>query len=437
MFRQLIAGAWLAIATIIAGCQAQPVKDTSAEQNAQGFVQVNGKQFEINGEPYRFAGANYWYGAYIAATDPDRLRKELDHLAANHVTNLRVLAVSEQSELVRAVRPAMLNKNGQLDHTLLAGLDLFLAEAAKRDIKVVLYFSNFWQWSGGMTQYLNWFVGTPLIDPDLTGKWNDYMEQSADFYTCAPCQAHYQKTIRQIIERKNTINGRAYHNDNTIMSWQLANEPRPGGSPFSQTRSDNYITWVDQTARFIKTLAPKQLVSTGSEGVMGSQEDEPTYIKAHQSPAIDYLTVHMWIKNWGWFDIYNPEKTFPSAKQKAKSYLENHIRIAKTLNKPLVLEEFGAERDNGKIAPNTSTSYRDQYYAFVFNIIEQNLTPLAGSNFWAYGGFGKAGKTPELWQVGDDYLGDPPQEPQGLNSVFAGDKSTWKIIRKHANAITQ
>ena len=128
MFRQLIAGAWLAIATIIAGCQAQPVKDTSAEQNAQGFVQVNGKQFEINGEPYRFAGANYWYGAYIAATDPDRLRKELDHLAANHVTNLRVLAVSEQSELVRAVRPAMLNKNGQLDHTLLAGLDLFLAE---------------------------------------------------------------------------------------------------------------------------------------------------------------------------------------------------------------------------------------------------------------------------------------------------------------------
>ena len=37
-------------------------------------------------------------------------------------------------------------------------------------------------------------------------------------------------------------------------------------------------------------------------------------------------------------------------------------------------------------------------------------------------------KHAEQWQVGDDYTGDPAQEAQGLNSVFAGDSSTLQVI---------
>ncbi len=51
MFRQLIAGAWLAIATIIAGCQAQPVKDTSAEQNAQGLYKLTVSSLRLTANP--------------------------------------------------------------------------------------------------------------------------------------------------------------------------------------------------------------------------------------------------------------------------------------------------------------------------------------------------------------------------------------------------
>ncbi|WP_165932649.1 hypothetical protein [Flavobacterium cellulosilyticum] len=34
------------------------------------------------------------------------------------------------------------------------------------------------------------------------------------------------------------------------------------------------------------------------------------------------------------------------------------------------------------------------------------------------------------WSAGDPLTTDPPQEPQGLNSVFPTEKSTLKIVKK-------
>lgn len=409
---------------------------TNEQAISAEFVTVDGQQFMLNHRPYRFVGANYWYGAYVSATDPARMVEELDFLQAKGVHNLRVLGLSEHSQLSRAVRPGMLSQNGTLEERLMRGMDRFLAEAAIRDFKVVLYLTNFWQWSGGMTQYNQWYAGADMLDPDTTVRWDDYMEASADFYTCEPCQNTFRKTIETLIQRKNTVTGRRYKDDPTIMSWQLANEPRPGGNTFSQERADAYDHWVSTTASFIKQLAPHQLVSTGSEGIKGSQESAEVYMKAHAHAAIDYMTVHLWIKNWGWFDIHNAEATFEGAKQQALSYLRQHADMATTLNKPLVLEEFGAERDQGLLAPGTATQYRDEYYRTVFNLIEQYADgPYAGSNFWAFAGSGRAGDNPEVWAEGDDFLGDPPQEAQGLNGVFDTDHSTWKVIKAHAEKL--
>lgn len=36
-------------------------------------------------------------------------------------------------------------------------------------------------------------------------------------------------------------------------------------------------------------------------------------------------------------------------------------------------------------------------------------------------------------EKGDDVLGDPPVEEQGLNSLFDCDKSTWDIITNYTN----
>ncbi len=73
---------------------------------------------------------------------------------------------------------------------------------------------------------------------------------------------------------------------------------------------------------------------------------------------------------------------------------------------------------------------RDKYYINAFDRIVEHATrrgPLAGCNIWAYSGEGRPAKDHLYWQPGDDYLGDPPQEEQGLNSVFDTD-STVELI---------
>ncbi|MDB5910067.1 MAG: mannanase [Massilia sp.] len=44
-------------------------------------------------------------------------------------------------------------------------------------------------------------------------------------------------------------------------------------------------------------------------------------------------------------------------------------------------------------------------------------------------------RAPGWWKPGDDFIGDPPQEEQGLHSVFDSDASTLAIIREHAQRL--
>ena len=39
------------------------------------------------------------------------------------------------------------------------------------------------------------------------------------------------------------------------------------------------------------------------------------------------------------------------------------------------------------------------------------------------------------WQAGDDYMGDPAQEPQGLFSVMAADSTTLVILSATADKV--
>lgn len=414
-----------------------PTANVATSPAHEHFVRVNGGHFELQGKPYVITGVNMWYAAYLGAPnevgDRDRLAKELDNLKAIGVNNLRVLAVSEKSEINSAVKPAVTNGFGNYDETLLQGLDYLLVELAKRDMTVVLYFNNFWQWSGGMTQYMAWIEGEPVQDPNVTNEWEAFMAKSASFYRSEKAQQEYRKTLEKIITRVNSINGKAYVDDATIMSWQLANEPRPGNSQTTAAEKQIYIDWVHAAAAYIKTLDAHHLVSSGSEGEMGSVNDMQVFIDAHATPDIDYLTYHMWIRNWSWFDKTKPAETWPSAWEKAQNYMRAHIDVAKQLNKPLVLEEFGLDRDMGSYAMDSTTEYRDNYFRGVFELMLASLEqgePSAGYNIWAWNGYGRTTRANYWWQEGDDFMGDPPQEEQGMYGVFDTDASTIAIMKE-------
>jgi len=429
--RHFLQSTGLALPLIAAGCASFTARQTRPED----FVSVRNGRFELRSKPYYYVGTNLWFGAYVSAASLPggraRFRRELDRLQALGATNIRLLAGSETSPLAGAIHRGITRAPGDWDEELLQGLDFCLAEMARRDFRAVLFVSNYWQWSGSFAQYVRWITGETIPDPDrpvmARGDWHAFMEFSARFYHTPAAVQLYHDYLRQLIHRRNTVNGRSYREDPTIMTWELANEPRPGADHPGDIPV--FCNWVDATAKFIHEEAPQQLVCTGSEGIHGSLDREDVFIDSHKTPAIDYVTVHMWLKNWGWLKEPELGTDFEIAAGKARDHVEQHTRIATDrLKKPLVLEEFGLPRDHERYAPGTPTTARDEYFRRMFEQVNTSCRAgraLQAANFWAWGGEGRA-TVPETSAA--HFLGDPPCEPQGLNSIFDTDTTTQTVI---------
>jgi mannan endo-1,4-beta-mannosidase len=433
--RDFIKTTSLALPLIAAGCAG-----TQGASQAE-FVSVRDARFELRGKPYTYIGANMWFGCYLGDTalagGRERLARELARLQSIGATNVRLLAGSETSPLVGAISRGITRAPRDWDEDLLKGLDFCLAEMAKRDMNGVLFLSNYWQWSGSFAQYVRWVTGETIPDPDLpkiaAGDWGGFMRMSARLYSTPVANEYYLAYVAHLLERRNTVNGRRYCEDPTIMTWELANEPRPGTDDEATMKDvPRFCEWVDATARFIHQRAPKQLVCTGSEGVWGSLKKPEVFIAAHKTPAIDYVTVHMWFKNWGWLKDPALTPAYEEAVGKAREHVEMHNKIATDqLKKPLVLEEFGLPRDHENYDPASPTTARDDYYGRMFAQVAESCRAgraLQGANFWAWSGEGRASE--KKGATAGAFTGDPFCEPQGLNSVFDTDKSTLAVIAK-------
>ncbi len=431
-----------------AGLLAAPAFGAAKKKPAappKGFVAVKDGHLVLDGKPYRFTGANLWYGAWLGSPgttgDRERLKRELDRLKALGVTNLRVLGAGERSPAKAAVAPTFQEKPGVYDQDLLKGLDVLLAEMAARDMKAVIYVNNFWDWSGGMPAYLNWVGTGPWFQQgDPAHPWPEFPDYSGRFYGDQKANALFRRYLMGLVGRQNTVTGKAYRDDPTIMAWQLANEPRPGGTEeFGNKNLPTYYKWISEISTIIKTLDPQHLVSTGSEGSMGCLHSETCVVEAHKPATIDYLTLHVWPNNWGWIDVKNQPATYADGEAKCREYVTRHIALAKQLNKPLVIEEFGLIREERSFVPNSPTADKDRFYKTIYGLALDDMKaggPVAGTNFWAWNGEGRA-QHPDAWFVHGDksFVGDPPQEEQGLYGVFDNDASTKAVIAGHAAAV--
>lgn len=400
------------------------------------FVKRNSKgNFMLNEQPYYFIGTNFWYGAILGSTgqggDRDRLIRELDFMNANGITNLRVLIGADgENGVPSKVEPTLQVKPGVYNDNIFDGLDFFMAEMGKRNMKAVLYFTNSWEWSGGYSQYLNWVGKGKNPVPSVDG-WPAYMEYVKQYATCSECKELLKNHIKNVMTRTNRYTGKRYVEDPAIFSWQIGNEPRA----FSDENKAPFAAWLKDISTYIKSLDKNHMVSIGSEGQWGCEMDMDLFEQIHDDTNIDYLTMHIWPKNWSWLDVKNMPGTLQNSIDKTAEYMNNHIAVARKLKKPIVLEEFGFPRDHHEYNLKDSTALRDKYYTAVFEKIltaSQEKDVLAGCNFWAWGGFGRPNPQHIFWEKGDDYLGDPAQEEQGLNAVFDTD-ATVTLVKKYAS----
>lgn len=432
------------------------------QESSSPYIYVKDGKFYQGDNEYRFIGTNFWYGAILASEgrggNRQRLIQELDLMQQTGIDNIRVLVGGDGREGIPShIMPKLQLEPGVYNDTILLGLDYLMAELEKRDMKAVLFLNNAWEWSGGYGAYLDWvgfsadvqsstrpgemvhFDRTPV--PSIEGWW-EYMQYVSNFVLNDSAKALANQHLKNIVSRVNTVTGKPYSESPALMSWEIANEPRCFAD--DSLHKAKFVEWIDQQSTMIKAIDPNHLVTTGSEGYHGCQDDMKLFTDIHTLPNIDYACIHIWPNNWGWLGQFNQnydaDKTIDA---NAADPIVDRVQIACDSTKayidaaytalegqmPIVLEEFGYPRDRFLFTPGSATQGRDAYYKYVFDII-RTTGQISGCNFWGWGGLANVKHT--IWQPYDDYVCDPAQEEQGLNSVFACDSSTLQIIRETA-----
>lgn len=395
-----------------------------------GFVKVKDGHFVRHGQPYYYVGTNFWYGAILGSEgqggDRKRLCRELDKMKSLGIDNLRILVGSDGKRGVKTkVEPTLQEAPGVYNDTILAGLDYLLMQMEKRNMVAVLYLNNSWEWSGGYGYYLEQAGMGKAPRPNEDG-YPAFMNFVAKYASCEKAHQLFYDYVRFIIGRTNRYTHRRYVDDPAIMSWQIGNEPRA----FSKEALPAFEHWLAEASSLIRSLDSNHLISIGSEGSWGCENDIACYERICADKNVDYCNIHLWPYNWSWARQDHLVEDLGVSCQNTKEYIDQHLDVCARIKKPLVMEEFGYPRDGFSFTPGSSTVGRDGYYQYVFGLVADNAEKgeyFAGCNFWGWGGF--AQPMHEQWQVGDDYTGDPAQEAQGLNSVFVKDASTLKVIR--------
>ena len=300
-----------------------------------GSLAVKGTRFMKGGRPFFISGINYWAGPTLARDGNqagwDQVRRDLDGIQAAGINMIRACVAtegpdSEPFRIVPTIQPAL----GQYDPAGVGGVMRFSEEIQKRRPPRDLHARQ-------LLAVVGRFRAVPVVagagpipypPPSPGGNWDRFQHFSGGFYTNAKAVAGYDAFIKFLVPK---LAG------NPMITWELANEPRGMKSVGA------YRKWIDATARLIKSLAPSQLVTTGSEG----QTQTPTYaglnvVDDHQSAAIDFICFDMWAANWNWVRKENLAEGTPKALDRAKKYINEHAQAAAKVGKPILLEEFGS-----------------------------------------------------------------------------------------------
>ncbi|PRW59651.1 nitrilase 2 isoform A [Chlorella sorokiniana] len=394
---------------------------TPVDPNSEFFVRIEDGEFVTGCERFLLAGWNQWEVVEAAAgapalsgasipvnmTGPELVRDLLQKGKANGFNVMRTWAHTVNPQFAMQTAP------GRYNEAALRGLDYLLDEARKAGIKLILAFTSNWTPTGGVPEYLKWCGSTDQVD----------------FFTKPECVDIYQGFVKTILNRVNTINGRTYKNDPTIMAWNLLNEPRCQGCPAGTVGK-----WMDHQARYVKSIAANHLVTTGEEGFFGccknpanpgqpytewAAEEGQDFILDHSSPAIDYAAIHAWPDNWQQLD--------PAW---LATWVSSHAEAAqKELKKPLVLEEFGKV-----VSPNFTVggksfeytleqrnSFLNAAYADINKMLQDPASGLKGALFWQWFDDGQEAGTTE-------------GGGRGLYGIYSGDDA-FKPILENAQLV--
>ncbi|MFN2499897.1 MAG: cellulase family glycosylhydrolase [Pyrinomonadaceae bacterium] len=331
------------------------------------FVQTRGSRFVIAGRPFRFVGANI----AVMYRDEDRARmpETLRQAAQAGMSVVRVWASGEGGP--KDVGPVADLKDwprthpfrwepGSWNEEAFVHLDHTIAQAAQNKLYVQLCLANWWRDTGGVTQYLRWAGIEDAADNGYPFGINP--ERAMLFYTNAKTRQLYREHLEKIVTRRNSITGVLYRDDPTILGWELMNEAQAVTSRWTERRA-----WIAEMSTYLKSLDPNHAITPGTWGYRTAAERRE-WLADHRLPNIDFCDVHNYPKD--------DSDSFVDSPAALRQFVENRAAASFSINKPIVLGEFGIGTEGYR-----GVSQTEWFRAFFESSVRAGA---AGAMFWIF-----------------------------------------------------
>ncbi|GAA3452780.1 cellulase family glycosylhydrolase [Dactylosporangium matsuzakiense] len=374
MYTRLLVRALTAAAAVMlvaAGGTASAAENTETGAG-KGFVTRQGADLKLDGKTFRFAGSNNYYLHYQSRKMVDDV---LGDAAAAGFDVLRTWGFMESGQngvsllSFDGTKPVA---NDGPDG--LGRLDYVLKAAHDKGLRLVIPLTNNWSDFGGMDQYVKWRGGS----------------NHDDFYTDPVIRGWYKDWIAHVLNRTNALTGVQYKNDPTVLAWELANEPRCGGSgqlPRSANCTDRtLVNWADDVTRFMHGVDRNHLVGVGDEGFLCTDRTSSDWTincadgvdsaALAALPGVDLASFHLYPDGWGKDAAWGTQ------------WIRTHAQIADRVHKPVMLGEFGIKDKSTRNLTYkawTDEAVRDNLDGFLYWILSGVQDD--GTNYPDYDGF--------------------------------------------------
>ncbi|MBM3707809.1 MAG: hypothetical protein FJW61_01860 [Actinobacteria bacterium] len=266
--------------------------ETTTENISQLLpVEIYNNSFTIDRKPFRFIGANAinfgYYNEYGLS-----IEEAIKAASENGISVIRIMV--GLGEDTWGGKP-------------FEEYDKVLDISAKHGVYVIVTLTDCCclggEWGPTEEAYFDKAPYCNLADPSGLSSFKDY--------------------IKSVLLRKNTINGKIYKDDTTIIAWDIVNEPA------LQIFTDSDLnSWLIEVTSYIKTLDTNHLITIGIDTSRSLYDSDGPHYEALNVPDLDFFSFH--------YNLYD------------YSIVSGHLDLIKfrtekfiSMGKPVVLEEFG------------------------------------------------------------------------------------------------